>query len=161
METKLKEYIEEIPLRYPSGKVMSKRDRIHSLAVIRYADDLVIMHESKQVVQRCKEILTQLLREMGLELKEEKTRMAHTFYPEQSEDGKAGIDFLGFTIKQYPTKYHSATAQKENVPDLRTLVYPSAKTCSRQRKKMHQVIINEKIKDQSLLIKKLNPIITG
>ena len=61
--------------------------------LIRYADDFVILHENKSVVQRCREIISDWLVDIGLELKPEKTRLTHTFQPELSEDGKAGFDF--------------------------------------------------------------------
>ncbi|MHC5720161.1 MAG: reverse transcriptase/maturase family protein, partial [Nostoc sp.] len=56
--------------------------------VIRYADDFVILHENKAVVQRCREIISEWLAGIGLELKPEKTRLTHTFNHELSEDGK-------------------------------------------------------------------------
>ena len=81
---------------------MSKRDKVRTLALIRYADDFVMLHEDKAVVQRCREIISEWLVGIGLELKPEKTRLTHTFNPELSEDGKAGFDFLGHHIQQYP-----------------------------------------------------------
>lgn len=50
IENHLKTLAEETPMRYTIGKAMSKRDKRSSLAVIRYADDLVVMHESEEVV---------------------------------------------------------------------------------------------------------------
>lgn len=44
--------------------------------VIRYADDFVVLHEDKSVVQRCREIISEWLIGIGLELKPEKTRRA-------------------------------------------------------------------------------------
>ncbi|WP_333167568.1 reverse transcriptase domain-containing protein [Microcoleus sp. Pol12B4] len=74
--------------------------------IIRYADDFVILCEAKIVVQRCREIISEWLSGMGLELKPEKTRLTHTFKDELSEDGKAGFDFLGHHIRQYPAGKH-------------------------------------------------------
>lgn len=65
--------------------------------VIRYADDFVILHENETVVTRCKEIISEWLQDMGLELKPSKTRFAHTLYEYEQE--KPGFDFLGFTIR--------------------------------------------------------------
>jgi RNA-directed DNA polymerase len=42
------------------------------------ADDFVILHENITVVQRCRDIISEWLKGMGLELKPEKTRLAHT-----------------------------------------------------------------------------------
>jgi len=43
--------------------------------------------------------VTEWLQQLGLDLHPAKTRIAHTLLP---EDGKAGFDFLGFHIRQYP-----------------------------------------------------------
>lgn len=150
-----------MPLRHPGGKIMSKRDRRNSLAVIRYADDLVVMHENKGVVETCKEALQTWLKAMGLELKKEKTRIAHTLKGEESEDGKAGFDFLGFTIKQFPSKYHSATRHKEGTPDLKTLVYPSRKSVQKHQERLKEVIQSRRSNSQGELIQELNPITVG
>ena len=61
--------------------------------IIRYADDFVVLHEDKSVVQRCQEIISEWLKGIGLELKPEKTRLTHSFINEHSEDGNAGFDF--------------------------------------------------------------------
>ncbi|MHC5731158.1 MAG: hypothetical protein ACYTXY_45115, partial [Nostoc sp.] len=37
--------------------------------IIRYADDFVILHENKAVVQRCREIISEWLAGIGLEVK--------------------------------------------------------------------------------------------
>ncbi|MDB9329950.1 hypothetical protein PN483_05495 [Nodularia spumigena CS-591/04] len=36
---------------------------------MRYADDFVVLHENITVVQRCTEIISEWLKDMGLELK--------------------------------------------------------------------------------------------
>jgi len=74
MEERIKQYAETLPTRSGWGK----RDNRSSLNLIRYADDFVILHEDLTVVQRCKEIISEWLNGMGLELKPSKTRLAHT-----------------------------------------------------------------------------------
>lgn len=98
---------------------------------------------------------------MGLELKKEKTRIAHTLNGKESEDGQAGFNFLGFTIKQFPSKYHSATRHKAETPDIKTLIYPSKKSIQRHQERLKEIIRNSKSKNQDELIENLNPVITG
>jgi RNA-directed DNA polymerase len=74
MEERIKQYAETLPTRSGHGK----RDNRYALSLIRYADDFVILHENLAVVQRCKEIISEWLQGMGLELKPSKTRLAHT-----------------------------------------------------------------------------------
>ena len=46
--------------------------------VIRYADDIVILHRDEQIVRQCQELVSTWLSERGLELKPSKTRITHT-----------------------------------------------------------------------------------
>ncbi|BDI18559.1 group II intron reverse transcriptase/maturase [Nostoc cf. commune SO-36] len=105
LENRIKQYAETLP--------GYKRDNLSSLNLVRYADDFVVLHKDKAVIQRCREIISEWLESIGLELKPEKTRLTHTFNPKFSEDGKAGFDFLGHHIQQYPaSKYQSAKDTK-------------------------------------------------
>lgn len=145
MEVRIKQYAETL-----KG---NKRDNRCSLSLIRYADDFVIIHEDITVVQRCKEIISEWLQGMGLELKPSKTRLAHTLT--QHEQEKPGFDFLGFKIQQFPIgKYHSKQGFK-------TIITPS-----KQKQKVHydqiaSVIEAHKSAPQEALISHLNPIIRG
>jgi len=49
-----------------------------ALTVVRYADDFVVMHKERHIIDRAQEIIGEWLKGMGLELKPEKTRIAHT-----------------------------------------------------------------------------------
>jgi len=130
-----------------------KQANRQSLSLIRYADDFVILHEDITVVQRCRNIITEWLKDMGLELKSSKTRLAHTL--NQCEQEKPGFNFLGFTIQQFPVgKYHSKRGFK-------TIITPS-----KQKQKVHydqiaSVINAHKAAPQSALISRLNPNIRG
>jgi RNA-directed DNA polymerase len=149
MEERIKQFAETLPT--PKGR--SKRDNRSSLNLIRYADDFVILHEDITVVQRCKEIISEWLKGMGLELKPSKTRLAHTL--NQREQEQPGFDFLGYTIQQFPVgKYHSKQGFK-------TIITPS-----KDKQKVHydqiaRVIEAHKAAPQAALISRLNPIIRG
>jgi len=145
MEERIKQYAETM-----AGRKQANRQ---SLSLIRYADDFVILHEDITVVQRCRNIITEWLKDMGLELKSSKTRLAHTL--NQCEQEKPGFNFLGFTIQQFPVgKYHSKRGFK-------TIITPS-----KQKQKVHydqiaSVINAHKAAPQSALISRLNPNIRG
>jgi RNA-directed DNA polymerase len=145
MEERIKQYAETL-----KGK---KRENRKSLSLIRYADDFVILHENITVVQRCKEIISEWLKGMGLELKPSKTRLAHTLLRHKQEE--PGFNFLGFNIRQFPIgKYHSKQGFK-------TIITPS-----KQKQKVHydqiaSIIEAHKAAPQAALISRLNPIIRG
>ncbi|MBD1834415.1 group II intron reverse transcriptase/maturase [Cyanobacteria bacterium FACHB-472] len=153
MEERIKQFAETIDLKDHRGNQQAKRDKRKSISLIRYADDFVISHEDITVVQRCREIISEWLQGMGLELKPSKTRLAHTL--KQYEQEKPGFDFLGFTIQQFPTgKYQSKQGFK-------TIITPS-----KQKQKVHydqiaRVIEAHKAAPQAALISRLNPIIRG
>ena len=51
-----------------------------TVALIRYADDFLILHENITIIQECKQIISEWLKDMGLELKPSKTKISHTFH---------------------------------------------------------------------------------
>ena len=116
METHLKNCIKDMPIFYSSGKkVRHRTSRAHeTLHVIRYADDFVIMHENLEVILYCKQQIQDFLLKMGLKLSETKTRLSHTLELCEKDtfelgfDGKTGLNFLGFTIKQFNSVHRSA-----------------------------------------------------
>jgi len=149
MEERIKQYADTLPTRSGHGK----RDNRRNLNLIRYADDFVILHENITVVQRCREIISEWLNGMGLELKPSKTRLAHTLI--QCEQEKPGFDFLGFTIQQFPVgKYHSKQGFK-------TIITPSKKKQKVHYNHIASVIEAHKATPQAALISQLNPIIRG
>ena len=72
MEYLIKDYVSRLP-----GKG-SKINKAYAVTIIRYAADFVIPHEDLNVIQNCQKILTEWLKDMGLELKPSKTRLTHT-----------------------------------------------------------------------------------
>lgn len=130
--------------------------------LIRYADDFVVLHEDKSVVQRCREIISEWLSGIGLELKPEKTRLTHTLHPELSEDGKAGFDFLGHNIRQYPAgKYRSNINAQGRILGFNTLITPSKKASKAHQEQVGRIIKKHRSSSQAALIKDLNPVIRG
>ena len=130
--------------------------------IIRYADDFVVLHEDKAVVQRCREIISEWLHDIGLELKPEKTRLTHTFDSELSEDGEAGFDFLGHHIQQFPAgKYHCSRDGHGKLLGFITLITPTKKASKVHQEKIKSVILKHRSSPQAALIQDLNPIIKG
>ena len=130
--------------------------------VVRYADDFVVMSDNLTVLQECKQLIAEWLEGIGLELRPEKTRLTHTLNPELSEDGKAGFDFLGFHIQQYPCSKYKGNENTHG----RQLGWELLITPAKDKVLHHQRQLSETVKrgqhwNQANLITKLNPIITG
>jgi RNA-directed DNA polymerase len=124
---------------------------------IRYADDLVILHPDRTVIEEAEQAVAEWLAGMSLELKPEKTRIVHTLIGEHP-----GFDFLGFTVRQFPVgKYHTGTDSKGNPLGFKTIIKPSRANCKEHQRKLGDVIRESRAAPQVKLIAKLNPIIRG
>ncbi len=83
--------------------------------IVRYADDLVILHRDLTVIEQAKHIAADWLAEMGLEFKPSKTWITHTLHP---HEGKVGFTFLGFEVRQFLAgKRHSNYYCRENASE--------------------------------------------
>jgi RNA-directed DNA polymerase len=136
-----------------------RRRHISPPKVIRYADDFVILHEEREVIEQCREIASQWLGEIRLELNEKKTRITHTL---EATEGEAGFEFLGFRIKQYPAgKYNSDRNGHGQPVGCITRIEPSPKAVKRHTEKLRETIKRHIAKKESELIEALNPQIAG
>jgi RNA-directed DNA polymerase len=152
MEERVKQYAETL-----RGK---KKDNRDNLNLIRYADDFVILHKDLAVVQRCQEIISEWLKDMGLELKPSKTRLAHTLNKFESEE--PGFNFLGFNMRQFPVgKYHSGNSTHGDSLGFKTIITPSKAKQKIHYEHIASVIDAHKSAPQKALISHLNPIIRG
>jgi RNA-directed DNA polymerase len=115
-------------------KNRGKEGKFYAPCLVRYADDFVILHEDITIVQRCKDIISEWLKGMGLELKPSKTRLAHTLI--QHEQEKPGFNFLGFNIRQYPVGRYQ-TGSIKNQHGGKTLGFKTIITPSKQKQKVH------------------------
>ncbi|MDH6084213.1 group II intron reverse transcriptase/maturase [Umezakia ovalisporum] len=138
MEERIKQFAETLP--------GSKRDNRYKLSLIRYADDFVILHEDITIVQKCRDIISEWIKGMGLELKPSKTKLVHTL--EQYEQEKPGFDFLGYTINGEKLGF-------------KTIITPSREKLKIHYDQIAEVITAHKAVSQVALIKHLNPIIRG
>lgn len=161
MENRIKELAESLDMKRSDGKYqLPRRDKRDSVSIIRYADDFVILHEDITAVQRCKEAISDWLKDMGLELKPSKTRIAHTLHEHEGE--KPGFDFLGYTIRQYTVgKYRTGKDTKGKPLGFKTIITPSKENQKRHYAEIAEVIERYRGVSQAALISKLNPIIRG
>lgn len=126
--------------------------------VVRYADDFVILHQDIHAIQKAKEITATWLKEIGLELKEAKTRITHTL---SSEFGTPGFNFLGFNVRQYEQgKNHHRKVKTYRLP-FRTFIKPAKETIAAHVKDLSHTIRAMRTSSQEDLIAALNPKITG
>lgn len=126
-------------------------------AIIRFADDLVILHHDLDTLLRIKAQAEQWLDKVGLRFKPAKTTISHTLNPSQ---GRVGFDFLGFNIRQYHVgRYKTRTYRGQ--PGFKTIIKPSKKAQQRHLARLKQIIRDYRGASQAGLIGQLNPVIRG
>src|SRR5258708_2492271 len=131
---------EAIGVKYDyRGQLVGKR------AVVRYADDFVCFCETKEDAEQVQAILTAWLKERGLTLSQEKTRIVHL---------TEGFDFLGFNIRHYPAPLTSRSGWK-------LLIKPSKETVQEVQKKLKDLWTKVQGTNVQSVLTKFNPVIRG
>jgi RNA-directed DNA polymerase len=118
-------------------------------AVIRYADALVALHPNREVIERCQAVLAEHVRGRGWDWQPSKTRITHTWHV---EGGEAGVAFLGFNMRQYPTKSKRG---------YKTLINPSREAMARHQRQMGAGVRRHRMDAQERLMAALNPVLRG
>lgn len=151
----LEEEIKRYASTFPGRKINNQK----ALNLIRYADDLVVLHPKLEVIEQCKQLIEHWLADMGLELKPSKTKITHTLH---EHEGHKGFNFLGFTIRQYHVgKNQSGCDTKGKKLGYKTIIKPSQENISRHQKKLAKIIKTHQASSQDVLIGELNPVIRG
>ncbi len=138
--------------RVEGGKRVSTRTHC-----IRYADDCVIFHNTWEGIQRCKEAVREWLKGMGLELKDAKTRFAHTLEEKEECGGNVGFDFLGFTVRQFPVGKNRTRTHAS----YKTIIKPSKISIERHYRELAETIERMRAATIDNVIGALNPKIIG
>jgi RNA-directed DNA polymerase len=127
--------------------------------VIRFADDLVVLHRDYHAIAQAQDIAACWLQEMGLTLKPSKTRSGHTLHP---VEGLTGFDFLGFHIRQYPVGQTKTGKTGHGIPlGFTTRIKPAKAAQHKHLHQMHEEVRHRRASSQEGLIHRLNPIIRG
>ena len=111
--------------------------RVDSPAVIRYADDFVVLCHTRQDALEVKAKLAKWLAPRGLAFNEDKTRVVTL---------EEGFDFLGFNVRRYRDK---------------PLIKPSKAAVRRIRERLRTELRSLRGSNAQAVIKRLNPIIRG
>jgi len=111
------------------------------LAYIRYADDFVILCNSKEDALNVKSKLNLTLKTRGLELSEEKTKITHI---------TQGFYFLGLTVRSFKGNYNIPGKRGTRNTGYKLIISPSKKS-----------IVKYRGKSAGHLISTINPIVRG
>jgi RNA-directed DNA polymerase len=146
LEVHLKEFCaNKVDTRIFNTLRRGAESRAAACGVVRYADDFVVIHENKQVVELCIAEVKRWLMPMGLEISEEKSKL---------RDAREGFKFLGFQI--ILVRRGIALIQSYKVK-----IVPAKDNCLRFLEKVRKVIKSAKAWSSYDLIRVLKPIFIG
>jgi RNA-directed DNA polymerase len=127
--------------------------------LIRYADDFLIFHPNKELLDKATEVVTTWLKDRGLVLSAQKTRSSHTLTP---YEGNVGFDFLGFTVRQFQVGKTNTGKDTQGKPlGFKTIIRPSENAIKRHMRDSKKRGRKWRGAPQEKLIKDLNPVIRG
>jgi RNA-directed DNA polymerase len=133
--------------------------QVHPKArVIADADDWLVLHPDRLVLNHCQQLLTTWRAGIGLTLNVTKTRIGHTL-----EGDQPGMDFLGCHLRQYRGGRHQSGKKSRSQHRLgyKTLITPAKANTKEHLAELGPVIRVGQNWPQAALLHKLNPIIRG
>ena len=134
----------------------------HKAACIRYADDFVILHHDREVLEQIKETVASWLALAGLSLSQEKTRIVHSLDDHASNGESPGFDFLGFNFRQHYVGKYKAGKNSHGIPlRFKTTITPNKEAQKRHLAKLKSIITSSHSQSGKALIGRLNPVIRG
>ena len=141
LENHLKEWICTQPM--PAGYTnRGKTAKQKALTIVRYADDFVVIHSSKETLNKAKIVIADWLNKTsGLKFNEDKTCI---------NNSAKGFSFLGFRVIQIC---------RHGLP--RHKAYPSKLAQKRLLEKVKEIIQSNRSVSSYVLITKLRPVIIG
>ena len=115
------------------------RKNTHKIHLIRYADDFIITAANKDILEnKVKPLIEGFLTQRGLQLSPEKTKITHI---------TEGFDFLGQNIRMFSRR--------------KLLIRPSKDAVRSVIEKLKGIIVKHRGSQAAVLIRNLNPVITG
>ena len=126
--------------------------------IIAYADDCLVLHPDRAVLEHGQQLLSEWLAGIGLTLNTSKTRISHTLAGDQP-----GMDFLGFHIRQYRVGKHQPGKGPRGSQCLgyKTLITPAKGNVKDHLAELGRIIRQGQDWPQAAVIRKLNPKIRG
>jgi RNA-directed DNA polymerase len=143
LENHLKEFVSNLPIKPHPGANRGKVAKAKALGVIRYADDFVLVHRNREILELCMAETQKWLDKVGLTISEEKSSL---------RDSREGFLFLGFQI---------ITVRKPTVGTYKIKIQPSKKKQADLLNKVKNIVTKNKSVSSYDFIAMLRPVIIG
>lgn len=141
LENHIKNFVDNLRMLPHPGANRGSVARRKAVSIIRYADDFVIIHQNREILELCTKETEKWLGTIGLEISSEKSAL---------RDGRTGFCFLGYQIIQ---------VRKDG--DYKVKISPSSIKQQQFLEKVGNTIHLQKAASSYQLIKSLRPQIIG
>lgn len=143
LENHLKEFVSNLPMKPHPDANRGRATKKKALGIVRYADDFVLIHRNKEILNLCILETQTWLAKMGLAISEEKSCL---------RDSRNGFNFLGFQI---------IVVRKPTIGNYKVKIQPSKKKQADLLAKVKKIVSNNKSISSYDLIDMLRPVIIG
>ncbi len=143
LEEHLHNYVASLPIKPHPGANRGTMAKKKALGVVRFADDFVLLHRNKDILELCITETHKWLTTIGLEINEEKSSL---------RDCREGFNFLGFQIIQ---------VKKPKIGVYKVKIQPSRTIQEKLLQKIREILQRCKAISSYQLIEILRPIIIG
>nr|YP_009185187.1 putative reverse transcriptase, intron maturase and HNH endonuclease [Bracteacoccus giganteus]ALO63556.1 putative reverse transcriptase, intron maturase and HNH endonuclease [Bracteacoccus giganteus] len=143
LENHLKDFVAKLPIKPHPGSNRGETAKRKALTVVRYADDFVLIHRNKQILELCIERVKEWLAKMDLSISEEKSRL---------RDIRGGFLFLGFQIIQ---------VKRLKKQTYKVKIQPSVKSQQKLLTKISDLLRRNKAASAYQVVTMLRPVIIG
>jgi len=141
LEQHLMEVVAKVPGKPRPGANRGSVAKVKALGFVRYADDFVIIHENRAILELCVQETATWLAKIGLELSSEKSKL---------RDSREGFNFLGFQI---------ILVRKQG--NYKVKITPAKAKVEKFLQRIAEVIQMGKAKSSYQLIRRLRPMVIG
>jgi RNA-directed DNA polymerase len=126
----------------------------HLGTLVRYADDFVVMSDTRAKCEEAERRVREIMDRLGLTLHPEKTRRV------ELSDGKAGFDFLGCHLRK---RMSGKIWEQERKRRYYLQRWPSQRSMKRVRQRVKELTSSNRdvVQDVRVLIGDLNPLLRG
>lgn len=143
LENHLLEFVSKLPMKPHPGANRGSVAKKKALGVVRYADDFILMHRNREILDLCVAESHKWLAMVGLIISEEKSAV---------RDCREGFQFLGFQIIQ---------VRKLKSGKYKVKIHPSRNSQEKLLAKVKGILGKNKSANCFDLIMKLRPVIIG
>jgi RNA-directed DNA polymerase len=154
IEDLLSNWVAEIPAFSLGGHRISKPNRRKRLLYVRYADDFVVLHPDKQIVEFAKTLIESFLKTMSLKIHEGRTRITHTYLSVDAQ--KLRFKFLRLWIRNYPV---GKTKRGKRAAEYKIFIRPHPQNISDVLRKVKKILRENR--NVITVAERLNPVIRG